>query len=377
MSDDSLPEADRVEGAPHPRETTRLIGHKAAEQAFLDLYNQDHMHHAWLISGPEGIGKATFAWKIARFLLAQPKAADGGLFGDAPPAPETLDILSDHPVAARVLAGSEPRLKLIRRAWDHEKKRLKTVISIEEIRDMRGFLSLSAADGGQRVVIVDAADEMNVQAANGLLKMLEEPPADVTFLLVNHQPAAILPTIRSRCQVLRLHPLPPNAMAEALAQASGQTDGAEALAALAAGSVGAAIRLLNLGGLEAYGELVDLATTMPRIDRPRLLKLAENAVGAKKEPRFALLLNLFDFLIARLARAGVAGVPTPEAAPGEAQMLTRLSPNADAGRIWAEAQATLSQRARHGKAVNLDPAALLLDMGLKINDIAARIAARG
>ena len=381
MKDETVPEADCVEGAPHPRETPHLFGQTVAEQEFLTAYNAGHLHHAWLITGPQGIGKATLAWRMARFLLTQPMRADagGGLFGEdlTPATPETLDVDEHHPVSARVTALSEPRLKLLRRAWDDKKGKHKTVITIDEVRELKNFLMMSAADGGRRVVIVDSADEMNTSASNALLKLLEEPPADVTLLLISHQPSALLPTIRSRCQTLRLHPLSPDDMAQCLV-ASGTDSPAstEALATLASGSAGTALRLLNLGGMEAYHNIVTLFGTCPNIDRPALLRIAESAAGAKNIDHFDLLLKLLDFFVARLARAGVSGPPQHEACQNETAVLTRLSPNPYAGRAWAQAQQELGARARHGKAVNLDPAALLLDMGLKINALAATHATR-
>jgi DNA polymerase III subunit delta' len=370
MSDDLLPEPDRIEGAPHPRETLRLIGQDAAEAAFLDTYSSGRMHHAWLVTGPRGVGKATLAWRIARFLLATPEAEGGGLFGDAPPAPDTLDIPSDHPVARRLLAGSEGRLFVLRRAWDEDKKRLKTVITVDEVRRMRNFLHMSAADGGRRVVIVDPADEMNIQAANALLKMLEEPPHGVVFLLVSHQPSGLLPTIRSRCRELRLTTLTPADLTEALRAAGVEHGDSLALAALAAGSVGEAIRLTNLGGLETYAGLISLFTSLPRLDRPAALRLADSVAQRGAAEKFDLMLTLFDLFLARLARAGTLGTTVAEAAPGEAQLFARLAPSPASARAWAGLHQSLGARARHARAVNLDPAALVLDMVLKIDETA-------
>ncbi|MCV2868310.1 DNA polymerase III subunit delta' [Defluviimonas sp. WL0002] len=376
MSGEDIPEPDRVDGAPHPRETLHLVGQGAAERAFLDVYNSGRLHHGWLLTGPRGVGKATMAWRIARFLLATPENAGGGLFGDAPIAPATLDIDAEHPVARRLLAGSEGRLFLLRRAWDDEKKRLKTVITVDEVRRLKAFLGLSAADGGRRVVIVDAADEMNTSAANALLKLLEEPPAGVTILLVSHQPSALLPTIRSRCRELRLVPLSPPDLASALSAAGSETEAVDALAALSGGSVGEAVRLVNLGGIEVYAAMVALFDGLPRLDRLAAVRLADSAGGRAAEARFDLVLTLMDLFLARLARTGIAGPPKPEAAPGESALLAGLSPDAGAGRGWAELHQSLGARARHGRAVNLDPGALLLDMILKIDETAGRLAAR-
>src|SRR5699024_8214744 len=141
-------------------------------------------------TGPRGVGKATLAWRIARSWLATPP--------DAPPA-ETLALPAHHPVARSTAALPEPRLSLLRRAWDAEARRLKAVITVDEVRRMRWFFARSAPDGARRVVSIDAVDEMKLSAANALLKVLEEPPAAVTLLLVIHSPGGLLPTIRSRC----------------------------------------------------------------------------------------------------------------------------------------------------------------------------------
>lgn len=171
MSDDLLPEPDRLDGAPHPRETARLFGQTAAEAEFLSAFNTGRLPHGWLLTGPKGIGKASFAWRAARFLLATPIAKDDGLFG-APPPPDTLDIADDHPVVPRLKALSEPGLCLIRRGPRPDGKALSDVIRVEEVRRLKSFFQMSAGGNGRRVVIVDCADEMNPNAANALLKEL-------------------------------------------------------------------------------------------------------------------------------------------------------------------------------------------------------------
>ncbi|WP_126976960.1 DNA polymerase III subunit delta' [Frigidibacter oleivorans] len=369
------PEPDRIEGVPHPRDTLHLFGQEAAEAAFLDAHATGRLHHGWMLTGPRGVGKATLAWRIARFLLATPEAEPDGLFG-APPPPATLDVPPDHPVARRMAAMAEPGLFLLRRGLD-DRGSLRQQITVDEVRRMKSFFTLSAADGGRRVAIVDAADEMNVSAANALLKLLEEPPARTTLILIAHQPSRLLPTIRSRVRDLRLPPLPPAALAAALDQAGtpAPPEAAAAVAELAAGSVGAAVRLLALDGLALYAEIVALFSALPRLDRIRALQLADSAAGKAAEGRFDLLLTLFDLFLSRLARAGIMGPPAVEAAPGEAAVLMRLAPDPQAARVWAGEAAGIVARARQGRAVNLDPAALLMDMVLKVNETAAQATA--
>lgn len=345
-----IPEPDRVPGAPHPRMTPRVIGQDRAIRDFIEAARGQRLHHAWLLAGPRGVGKATLAWAMARWLLSGAGSDD-------------LSIPEGHPVTRRVAALSEPRLHLVRRPWDDKAGRLSTQITIEEIRRLLSFFHLSAAEGGRRVAIIDAADEMNTAAANALLKLLEEPPANALILMIAHQPARLLPTIRSRCRGLRLSPLSPEAMAGALA-GLGIEAGADGLAALSDGSVGEALRLAGQDGLARYQQIVDLFSTLPRLDRIEAARLADAAAGrpgADGDP-FDLTITLLDRFLTRTARAGLMGAPVPQAARGEGALLARLAPDDHAARDWAGAQARLSARARSGRAVNLDPAALVMDM---------------
>ncbi len=374
---EDLPESDRVDGAPHPRETVTLVGQDSAERAFLAACNGGKMHHAWLISGPRGIGKATLAWRIARFLLATDMPACGTMFDDPTPQAETLDIPADHPVARRMMALAEPRMFLLRPGWDEKAKRLRQAITVDEVRKLKDFFHMSAADGGRRAVIVDCADDLNVNAANALLKLLEEPPADAVLLLVSHQPSGLLPTIRSRCRQLRCKTLSPDEMKKAMT-AAGAEIGSDhaALSELSCGSVGEAVRFRNLDGMQTYARLVSMLGALPDLDRPAALRLAESAVGKGNQARFDMVLHLIDLFLARTARTGVTGPPLVEAAPGEAELMQRLAPAPEAGRIWAQLQQQLGARARHGKSVNLDPAALVLDILFRIRDTAAKMQAR-
>ncbi len=367
MSDDSIPEPDRIEGAPHPRETSELFGQDKAVAGFLDAYAAGRLHSGWLITGPRGVGKATLAWKIATFLLAD---LDTGLFGEP-----TLAVDPAHPDARLIQSGAHPRLALIRRPWDEKTKKLRTEITVDAVRSLKTFFHMSAADGGRRVVIVDAADELNRNAANAILKELEEPPENCTILLIAHQPSRLLPTIRSRCRELRCSTLNAENLQRALQQTGHPAENSESLATLAGGSAGDAIRLLNHDGLLFYAEIVKLLDGLPQINRPAALKLADSCAGRGAEIRFGLTLDLIDLFLSRAAHAGLLGEPHSQGAPGEARLLARLAPDDRAARHWAQLQQDLSNRSRHGRAVNLDPAALILDMIFKIEETAQGVAA--
>ena len=381
------PEPDRVEGAPHPRATLRLFGQEAAESAFLDAWAAGRMHHAWLLTGPRGVGKATLAWRMARAMLAAPAPAQGGgLFGEAPSEPgppESLDMDPQDPVFRRVQALSEGRVRLLRRPWDDKTKRLKTQIAAEDARALRELFANTAADGGWRIAVVDCVDEMNAQSANALLKLVEEPPARSMFLLVCHQPSRILPTIRSRCRTLVLRPLSPPDLAAAVTQAK-EAEGeeapelgasAEALHALSGGSAGEALRLAAEGGPKLYARLVRMASGAPGMNRADFHDWAATVTGRDNAPRLDASLRLVELLLARLARAGAGKAMTPEAAPGEAELAARLSAHAGQARVWAEAAQEIPARAARARAVNLDPDRIILDTFSALDACARRAAA--
>ena len=184
---------------PEPRANPDLLGHRDAEATILEAIRAGRMHHAWLITGPEGVGKATLAYRFARRLLAgQPRD---------PAAEPSLALEPADPVFRRVAAGSHADLLTIERMFNEKTKRMRTQIAVEDVRTINGFMSLTPAEGGWRVVIVDGAEELNQASANALLKILEEPPPRAILLLVCAAPGRLLPTIRSRCRRLRLTPL--------------------------------------------------------------------------------------------------------------------------------------------------------------------------
>ncbi len=372
MSIEVPPPSDQMHGVPHPREASDIFGQSAAEAEFLEAFNSRRLHHGWLLCGPKGIGKSTLAWRIARFLLATPIAEHNSVFPDAETKCDSLFVPSDHPVATRISARSEPALFSIIRTYNEKTGRLRDQIVVDDVRQLSHFLTMSVADGGRRVVIVDSVDDMNTNAANALLKMLEEPPARTTLLLITHQPARLLPTIRSRVRELRLMPLSSDNMHHAFSQTGLEITETPALAELAGGSVGEAIQIANGDGVQMYALLLSIFSNEHGYDRQRALKLAESVGGRGAENRLTLLFNLINLFMSRVARTGAIGHPPAVAiTPEEASILRRLAPNKNKSQQWASAAQEILERTSHGRAVNLDPVALVLDTVFKLHQISS------
>lgn len=280
---------DIGDGEEAPRLISRnnpfLSGHKNAEQKLFDSFNSGRMHHAWLISGPRGIGKATLAYRFARHILSggegvindpiiPPPDLGAGLFGEDEAAEEKpadaspLYIAENTPVFKRVAASGHADLFSIERKRDEKTGKMKTVIPVDDVRGIGHFLSMTPAEGGWRVVVVDSVDEMNPNAANALLKVLEEPPSRAILLLVCHNSASLLPTIRSRCIKLNVRPLAPTTVVTLLNEHIpdiSQAD-AERLAQLSDGSIGRALALADAGGLDLWNEMSMILSTLPKIN---------------------------------------------------------------------------------------------------------------
>ena len=341
---------------PHPRDNPELRGHEAAEAELLSAHAQGRLAHAWLIGGPRGVGKATLAYRFARYVLKQGRSGEGDLFG-APPA--SLYVPPEDPVFHRVAAGGHADLLALERERG-ERGVLKTVISVEQVRSLNGFFSLTSAEGGWRVAIVDSADEMNPAASNALLKILEEPPPRSLLLLVAHAPSRLLPTIRSRCRRLTLRPLAEAAVAELLGRLRPELGAEEriALARLAEGSPGRALALARQGGLSLYEELVRLLSALPSLPPLELHGLADRLSRREQETAYRTWLDLLGLWLSRLVRTG-AGRPDAEAVPGEGALAGRLLALAGPQR-WAAAWEDIARLAGRTDAVNLDRKQMVL-----------------
>jgi DNA polymerase-3 subunit delta' len=330
------PESDRLAGIPHPREMLSLLGQEAAEAAFLAGYQAGKLHHAFLLAGPEGIGKATFAYRAARFLLDETSREGDALF--APPPPESLFVAAEARVTALVARESHPDLVVLKRRYDPKGKRFRAEISVEETRDALQLFTKTAAFGGWRIVIVDAADDLNTASANAILKTLEEPPEKAIFFLVSHQPGRLLPTIRSRCQLLDFVPLNPQDIATLLARFGRMVPDISALELEAEGSIRRALRR-GEGGSARVAEAISRAFAGLPNPAPRAVDAVGEAVRSGAEGIEALS-DLMDETERFLHR----------------EMKARLARGASLATLseFAETWSRLTAEARRVDALNLD-----------------------
>ena len=332
------PESDRHPAALHPREQLALFGQDAAERTLLDAYRSGRFPHAWILGGRSGIGKATLAWRLARFLAAHPQ----------PDTPDVAAARSLHvdgeTAAARTIATlAAPNIAILRREWNFEAKPPKhiSVIRVDEVRAATRRFRLSAAGGGWRIAIIDTADDLNPQAANALLKIIEEPPPRSLFLLISHQPGRLLPTIRSRCRRLMLEPLGPSDLTSALASLGASPQAS--ILEQARGSVGEALTLSGEGGSRLSGEVERLLRDLPLVDWRNVSALADKIAPARAEADYdafvALVLQYLDDEVRRRAPDGA----------------DRLAPLAQ---VWEK----FSEAARATEALNLDKRPLVLSL---------------
>lgn len=351
---EALPEADRLEGFPHPRETQVLIGHEDAERTLATAFAAGRMHHAWMLAGPAGIGKATLAYRFARYVLARPDERRA--------AEATLGVPAQSSAARQVTALSHAGLLVLRRPYDAKTKRLATSIPVDEVRRLKMFLGLTSGDEAWRVVIVDAADELNLNAANALLKSLEEPPRRSLFLLVASQPSSLLPTIRSRCRRLDLAPLAPEPLRMAAEAALTAADIPlptpeqwRELVRLSGGSVRRVLQLAATGGLELHQRIEKLLAALPRMDWTGVHALADTLAGSAQEQRFEAFFTLLLDSVARLGRVRVTG----QANPAELAEAARIIPE-DRLPQWAAAWEAILRDKADADELNLDRKALIL-----------------
>lgn len=336
--------------------TADLLGHEKQERQLLEAHESGRLHHAWLLTGPRGIGKATLAYRFARYLLASGGGATStGLFGEALETGTTrgMQIDDQHPVFRRMAAGAHGNLRVLQRSIDEKTGKMRQEITVGDVRTLHRFFASTAAEEGWRIVIVDAADDMNRNAANALLKMLEEPPEKSILLLVAHRPGILPATLRSRCQKLALDPLGEKQVGDILSARLPDIlkEDQLALARLAAGAPGRALALAGEGGLALYRRMIGLMEDLPALKTADSHALADELAGRGAEQRYDLLTDLLLYWVGGLVRAGARGDAVPEVTGGEQALAARLTAAIGLERwltLWQEMGA-LVQRAERQK----------------------------
>ncbi|HUU25084.1 MAG TPA: DNA polymerase III subunit delta' [Methyloceanibacter sp.] len=350
-------EPDRLHPFSAPREVDRVLGHDAAAAEFENALQSGRLHHAWLLVGPEGVGKATLAYRFARTVLAQGKNDE---------APQ--DVPSDHPVFRKVAGLSHPNLLLIRRSWIEKSKRYSQWVGVDEVRRLRAFLGNTAGEAAWRVVIVDRADELNQNAANALLKALEEPPPRTLFLLISSAEGRLPVTIRSRVRVLRASGLDETSL-ETAVRAALERDGVEAEAktlqlalGLSQGSVRRALELVSGDGIELYDGILEHMAALPELAGGVLHKQVERLSGAGDGERLELYLALLLGVIERFVRLGATG---EGGADRENELAKRFVSKGNLAQ-WADAWEAISEANTEAFALNLDRSLLVLDAWFRL-----------
>ena len=339
MSDADLgapPAHDDIDGVAGPSSTLSLFGHRHAWQELLAARAGERFHHAWLLQGAVGIGKATAAYAFARILLgARPGSREGA----------TAAFTGDDPVVRQIAQGTHPSLIHIVRPGNERTGGFRTQITVDEVRRLNRFFQATASGAGWRVALIDPADDMNRSAANALLKILEEPPPRSTFLITSHAPGRLLPTIRSRCRLLRFESLGTAELTAAVAASRPGTDAADirAAAPLAEGSARQALMLIGSGGIEINATLTKLLAA----DRPDWNAIHAMADALTLKGREAAYDLLVAALLAAIAEASEARL---DAGDGEGAALLAA--------LW---QAE-SVRLREAAAYNLDRKQALLTL---------------
>jgi DNA polymerase-3 subunit delta' len=343
-----------------PRENPQLVGHENAERELRRLVEAGRLPHAILVSGPRGIGKATLAFRLARFLLGAPSSGEG------------LAVDPESGVFRRVAAGGHADLLTVERAYDPRRRRLRSDIVVEDTRAIAGFFRLTAAEEGWRIVIIDAAEEMNRNAANALLKTLEEPPRRGLLLLVSHSPGRLLPTVRSRCRHFPLAPLAQPVVLQLLERFRPELSrpDAEALVDLAEGSIGRAIELADAGGLALYRSILDILAQVPRVAVAEVYAYADKLARPDAEEAYRASAELLLQVLARMI-AHAAGRPfaLDEPIVGEGELMQRLAARADPAR-WAGLRDRIERDFADTDQLNLDRKQAILGAIFAVEELA-------
>ena len=356
--------SDKIAGAPHPMLANEIIGHSSQKLSFLSSFASNRLPQCWLLAGDMGIGKASFAWLIAKFLLTTKyQPADLKIHLNETNINSILEPQNGSTLN-RIISGSEQRVYIVRRGYNEKRKAFFKNISIEDVRKLQSYCSLSIADGGKRIIIIDTADDLNKSSSNALLKLLEEPPKNTIFLLISHQPNLLLPTIKSRCQKLSFSNLDQTDLGAVLTAIGCKIEPSDEvlLSILSKGSAGAACRLINSNCINLYRDILNIASSLPNLNTNKILQLSQNYFAKAKPSEFEIFIEMMQHFFSRLCKTGVMQKPVlPSVTDTEATIMKSLSPNLKSARLWSEAANISLAKLNKGYLLNIDIESLILD----------------
>lgn len=332
--------SDVIDGAIPPKENTKLFGHSASESFLASAYKTGKVHHAILLEGPQGIGKATLAFKFANHILSNPEYDQ---------APDSLaDPDEDSPVYKQIAGGASHNLMHIKCETDPKTGKVKSAITVDDIRKTGRFFSQTSGSNNWRIAIIDVADDLNRSAANAILKILEEPPKRALFLVLSHSPGRLLPTIRSRCLSIRLKPLDDEPLAKALTHLDAlrdlDQDNIKQLLHLSDGSVSRALTVLNYGGAELIQTFNEIIAPNSTVDRKTTHKLCESLASRDQDVSYNFFVEHMISHVMNLAKQAAHN--------GQSQKASKL----------AELSGKLTQHKLESDTYNLDRKQTLLSL---------------
>ena len=356
-----------------PRHTADLIGHDGAEKTLLNAASGGRLPHAWLFTGPKGIGKTTLAFRFARYLFTQAPGqggAAGGLFAaDDIPAhvPESLYVDPERPVFHRVASGGHGDLMTVEQRLN-DRGKLSTQIRIEDVRQAIDFAHMTSSEGGYKVIIVDGAELMNRASENAFLKMLEEPPAHCVIILVSHNPGRLLPTTRSRCRTLAMKPLTAEQVTSLMTRhmPGVAADEAAELARLSEGSIGRAMSLAAGGGLEIYRDVVNIFASLPDLDGAAVQALAAKLSKAGADDAYYSGVELFRWWLSRVVLAASRGAEADASLSPEEQGIAARAAATAILPVWLARLDQAESLIRSADPLNLDRKQVILSLFLSL-----------
>lgn len=308
------------DGLNDPKAMSFCLGHEDQENLFIELYNKNSLPHAMIFSGLEGIGKTTMAFRLVHFLLKNGKVGDGqgGLFGEALPTEEitSLDVDPNDPVFRRVVSGGHADFLHIHRAFDKAKGKQDASLKVEAIRKIEPFLRKTASEGGWRIVLVEDADTMNRNAQNAILKILEEPPANVLIILIAHRPGMLIPTIHSRSRTVAFSSLSAETMQTLISKKEGLEalpSDIDALADLSEGSVGQALKYLEYDGLDMMQRVLDHMDHANDGDLHKIHEISASLSTPAQDASYRMFVNIIQWIIRKtllLKSRGIDDIPS-------------------------------------------------------------------